>query len=88
MANPASRLQEMLVDARRGLGPWEPVPRHALLALAARCGQPEQDEIARRITALREEWETVPAWDGDTQDDIWRTIEFFEELLALARGAR
>lgn len=89
MAKPESRLQELLVEARRGLVPWEPIPRRAWPAIAARCGEPEREEIARRIAALYQERETVPAWDGDTQDDIWRTLEFFEELLALAaRGSR
>ena len=88
MAEPVSRLQELLVEARRGLVPWEPIPRGAWPALAARCGEPEREEIVRRIAALRLEWEQVPAWDGDTQDDIWRAIEFFEELLVLARGPR
>ncbi|HEU4454750.1 MAG TPA: hypothetical protein VFR81_16900 [Longimicrobium sp.] len=80
-----SRLQELLVDARRGLVPWEPIPRAAWPAIAAKCGEAEREEIAARLAALRQEHAAVPEWDGDTQDDIWRVIELFEGLLALSR---
>jgi hypothetical protein len=80
-----SKLQELLVSAKRGLEPWEPIPRTSWPAIAAECGAPEREEIAERVAALRQELATVEEWDGDTRDDIWRTIEFFEELLVLSR---
>ncbi len=81
-----SRLQDLLVSAKRGLEPWEPIPRTSWPAIAAACGAPEREEIAERLAALHRELATVEEWDGDTQDDIRRAIEFFEELLVLSRG--
>ena len=81
-----SKLQELLVRAMRGLEPWEPIPRASWPAIAAACGTPEREEIAERLAALRQELAAVEEWDGDAQDDIWRAIEFFEELLVLSRG--
>lgn len=80
-----SRLERLLAEARRGLVPWEPIPRAAWPAIAAACGEAEREEIAARLAALRQEHAAVPEWDGDTQDDIWRVIELFEALLALSR---
>ena len=83
-----SRLQDLLLDAKRGLEPWEPIPREAWPRIAAACGAEERAEIAARIAELRRELETVEAWDGDTRDDIWRAIEFFEALRRLSGGDR
>jgi hypothetical protein len=80
-----SKLQELLVSAKRGLEPWEPIPRAAWPTIAAACGASEREEIAVRVAALHQELAAVEEWDGDTRDDIWRTIEFFEELLVLSR---
>ncbi len=81
-----SKLQELLVSAKRGLEPWEPIPRTAWPAIAAACGEPEREEIAGRLAALHQELATVEEWDGDTRDDIRRAIVLFEELLVLSRG--
>jgi len=80
-----SRLRELLASAKRGLEPWEPIPRASWPAIAAACGAAEREEIAGRVAALRQELAAVEEWDGDTRDDVWRTLELFEELLALSR---
>lgn len=81
-----SRLRELLVSAKRGLEPWEPIPRNSWPAIAAACGAPEREEIAERVAALHQELAAVEEWDGDARDEIWRAIELFEELLVLSRG--
>lgn len=83
-----SRLQEMLIDAKRGLRPWEPIPRASWPAIAAACGPAEREEIAERIDALRRELDAVETWDGDARDEIWRAIEMFEALLSLSGTSR
>jgi hypothetical protein len=80
-----SRLQQLLVTAKAGIEPWEPIPRSAWPAIAAQCGPAERDEIDARIAALRAEREAVEDWDGDTRGDIWFAIRFFEQLRLLAR---
>ena len=54
--------------------------------IAAECGPDEVTEIHERMGALRSELNAVESWDGDTGDDIHRTLEFFAELLALKQG--
>jgi hypothetical protein len=83
-----SRLQELLMNAKRGLEPWEPIPKQAWPALAAACGSAEREEIAQRIAALRHDLNAVEEWDGDSRDEIWRAIELFEQVLALSPAAR
>jgi hypothetical protein len=78
-----SRLGALLTEAKRGLAPWEAVPPASLPAVAAACGPAERAEVETRLAALRAELETVPEWDGDTRDDVWRAIELFEALRAL-----
>lgn len=83
MIGGASRLRELLAEAKRGLAPWEPVPLASLPAVAAACGPAERAEVETRLAALRAALEPVPEWDGDTRDDVWRAIETFEALQAL-----
>jgi hypothetical protein len=80
------KLRELLVAAKRGREPWEEIPRASWPAIAAECGAAEREEIAERLATLRHELAGVEPWDGDTRDDVWRAIEFFEELLALSHG--
>ena len=78
-----SRLQQILVDAKAGLHPWDPIPSAMWPRIAAQCGAAEIAEIHQRIAALQEELTTVGQWDGDTQDDVHRTIELFRAILTL-----
>jgi len=78
-----SRLQNLLLQAKEGLQPWERIPGTKLPAIAAQCGVAELAEIRARIGALQQELATVEDWDGDTQDDIHLTINFFSKLADL-----
>ncbi len=81
-----SRLQALLVDAKRGLAAWEKIPAVKLPGIAAQCGPEELAEIDARIAALQAELLTVEEWDGDTRVDIHLAIELFTELKRLAAG--
>ena len=80
-----SDLQKILVSAKTGLSPWEPIPQSQWETIAAQCGPAEVAELKERIAALHAELQTIEEWDGDTKDDIHKTIHFFREILALAR---
>jgi len=84
-ANAISKLQDILLKAKEGMQPWENVPESEWSEIASQCQAPEREEIEQRIKSLKEELESVEAWDGDTQDDIHKTIYFFEQLIALSR---
>jgi hypothetical protein len=77
-----SNLQRILEQAKVGSKPWEPIPESRWQAVAAECGQAEFQDIENRIQKLKSELVEVPARDGDTQDDINRTLWFLKYLLA------
>lgn len=79
-----SKLQDILLKAKEGMQPWESIPESEWPAIASQCQAPEVEEIEQRIRALKEELESIAAWDGDSQDDIHKTICFFEKLIELS----
>ena len=60
------------------------IPESRWAVIASQCGPEERVEIQRRIDVLQEDLIHVEEWDGDTQDDINRTIYFFRQLLLLS----
>ena len=56
--------------ARAGLGPWDPLPEDRLAAIGRRCGEVEVAEILAILDGLSAERAALPAWDGDSSDDI------------------
>lgn len=79
-----SRLQNLLLEAKAGLEPWEQIPESRLSTIAEQCGIAEVAEIQERINALKFELTMVEDWDGDTQDDIHLAIAFFNKLAEMA----
>jgi hypothetical protein len=82
-----SRLQALLVEAKKGLEPWERVPDSSIPLIAAQCGAAERAEIGERIAVLKAELAAIEDWDGDTRDDIHRAIAFFTRLAAALPAA-
>jgi hypothetical protein len=82
-----SHLQNLLLQAKEGLQPWERIPDAKLPIIVAQCGVAELAEIRARIDSLREELATIEEWDGDTQDDIHLAISFFSKLADLVENA-
>ena len=78
-----SDLQRILIAAKTGLAPWEDIPESRWASIAAQCGPQETEELQVRIGALQAELETAQPWDGDTIDDIHKTIAFFRKILVL-----
>ena len=79
-----SKLQEILVEAKKGLNPWDSIPESAWKGIAAQCKDAEVEELKERILALEKELQEVPSWDGDTQDDIYKVKSFFNNLIELS----
>lgn len=81
-----SKLQDILLEAKRGLAPWQKIPESQWPQIASRCREAELAEIDDRLSRLEHELATVEDWDGDTRDDIYSTISMFRALSVPATG--
>lgn len=80
-----NKLNSILIQAKEGLSPWEPIPEKNWPNIAGQLGHEDLPEIQQRIDALKTELETIPDWDGDTQVEINKAIYFFNELIRLIK---
>ena len=69
--------------AKLGLGRWDTLPESEWSLIAAECGPDELAEIRQRLTDLEQTEGDVPAWDGDSQDDVARAREMLTAILKL-----
>ena len=67
--------------ARAGLGPWESMPASRLADIGRRCGTAEIAEMIGILDDLSQEKEALPAWDGDSGDDIARAQAMYAGIL-------
>ena len=81
-----SRLQEILLQAKGDLPPWQSIPEDRWDWIAAQCGPAEQEEIQNRIRQLERDLEGVEVWDGDARDDIHKAIHMFQEIAVIVDG--
>ncbi|MCB1497464.1 MAG: hypothetical protein KDJ86_16915 [Bauldia sp.] len=75
------RIRRLIVEAARGLDPWETIPEARLATVAERCGPQEVAEIVTELERLAEEKAQSPDWDGDASDDIWRAQKMYADIL-------
>ncbi len=80
-----SKLNSILIKAKEGLSPWEPIPEQNWLKIARQLNLEDLPEIQQRIDDLKSELETIPDWDGDTQVELNKAIYFFDELIRLIK---
>ncbi|MEQ9940553.1 hypothetical protein ABRP58_00585 [Pectobacterium aroidearum] len=80
-----SKLQKLIAAEHTTFSPYSSLPATAISRIASKCQRDEVVEAHIRIKELNAELATVPDWDGDTQDDIWRAIELFRAILAKVR---
>ncbi|MCB1483194.1 MAG: hypothetical protein KDJ55_14845 [Rhodobiaceae bacterium] len=84
-----SRLQDLLIEAKGDLPPWQSIPEELWGWIASQCGAAELAEIQDRILRLEAELETTEVWDGDTCDDIHKAIHMFRAIAEMAqRGGK
>ena len=80
------KLQKLIAAERTTFSPYSDLSSRAISRIASKC---RNDEIADAHILIKEliaELSTVPDWDGDTHDDIWRTIELFRAILKKVKG--
>lgn len=79
------KLQKLIAAEHTIFLPYSNLPSTAISRIASKCQMDEVAEAHIRIKKLNVELATVPDWDSDTQDDIWRAIELFRAILAKVR---
>jgi len=82
------KLQKLIATQYTNSSPQSNLPSTAIPRIASKCRNDEVADAHILIKQLKAELATVPEWDGDTQDDIWRTIELFRAILANAPGTK
>jgi hypothetical protein len=76
------KLQKILHTERKDVSPYSQLSAESISRIAAQCGRDEVADAHILIKQLQAERVTVPDWDGDTEDDIWRAIALFRAILA------
>ena len=75
------RIRAQLREAKADLSPWDAIPEDRLAAIGRRCGEAEVAEILAILDGLSAERAALPAWDGDTSDDIARAQSAYATIL-------
>ena len=79
------RFQSIIAEVLGADAPLGGSPSVSQLALvAARLGDDDITDIRETLEALAAEKDSVPDWDGDTQDDIARAEATLFALLEMA----
>ena len=76
------KLQKLIAAEYTNPPPQSSLPSTAIPRIASKCRNDEVADAHILIKQLKAELVTVPDWDGDTQDDIWRYIELLQAILA------
>lgn len=75
------KLQKLISAERERFSPYSSLSAESISRIAARCGRDEIADAHILLKQLKSERVTVPEWDGDTEDDIWRAIRLFRAIL-------
>lgn len=79
------KLQKLIAAERPAFSPYSSVPSRTISRIASKCRKDEVADAHILIKELKAELATVPDWDGDTHDDIWRTIKLLKLILENVR---
>ncbi len=76
------RFRQLVIEAKRGLSPWDTLTPEGLDAIAARLHAEDAADLLAALDALAVEKQAVPDWDGDTWDDIGHAQSLYASLLS------
>jgi hypothetical protein len=77
--------RKMLLDARGDAGPYHRTDPALLARAGASLTVEDVHEILAELDAMSRERDSLPAWDGDSSDDI---ADYQSSLAALLSGTR
>lgn len=76
------KLQKLIAAERTAFSPYSSLSSKSISRIALNCRKDEIADAHILIMQFKSELATVPDWDGDTQDDIWKTIELYKAILS------
>jgi len=79
------KLQTLIAAESRDFSPYSKLPSTAISRIAQQCRRDEIADAYILIKELEAELARIPTWDGDTQDDILRSLELFKAILDKVR---
>jgi hypothetical protein len=71
----------MVREAAAGLGPGETIPDDRLAAIGHRCGPEDVAAIVAILDDLSRSRAALPAWDGDSYDDVGKAQAMYAHIL-------
>jgi len=86
LSSALKRVPDWIREARGDLSAWEATPESCVRLVAVRCAPPDITDLLDALDQLAEEKAALPAWDGDSQDDISKAQELFALILAALPG--
>lgn len=79
------KLQKLIAAERTAFSPYSSLSSKSISRIALKCRKDEVADAHILIMQFKSELATVPDWDGDTQDDIWRAIDLYRAILSKVR---
>lgn len=79
------KLQKLIAAEHTAFSPYSSLSSKSISRIALKCRKDEVADAHILIMQFESELATVPDWDGDTQDDIWRAIELYRAILSKIR---
>lgn len=77
-----SALSFIVANARHDLSPYDTPDDERVSHAALCCGLFEIEEILRRLDQSARDRAALPAWDGDSLDDVAQMQSFYARLLS------
>lgn len=81
VSDPTARVRDWVRAAKDGLGPWNSIPDDRLATIGRRCGPEEVAAIIAILDDLSRNRAALPAWDGDSYDDIGKAQAMYVHIL-------
>lgn len=75
------KIQKLISAEREEFTPYSSLSAESISRIATGCGRDEIADAHILMKQFKSELVTIPEWDGDTEDDIWRAIQLLRAIL-------
>jgi hypothetical protein len=87
VSDPTARVRDWVRAAKDGLTPWDSIPDDRLAAIGRRCGPEDVTAIIAVLDELSRSRAALPAWDGDSYDDVGKAQAMYVHVLGDVDGS-